>query len=554
MSNFFQRLVTPAKQKGQLKGLLRKHDGPTSDKFHEHDDSHDDDDSSLSAAAADRYGGDVNDDSSLQSGSTTASNSHNGNSYGKASNSKNKTKSSSKKKFNSRNFFRRKNNNGSNQVHGNINGGSEDDGYESDNSAGSTRSTSSSFLRYQSRSIWKAKLTSGKTVIERRADGSEVPMAGNGGSSSLKPWPIFDRIYKRQNQLLKKGEVAEDGKGDGSSDDEEDEDDDLEELAKDADCCAGSNLAPPAPIESDATGKEGNQCNQDRSNADRTPPVTPRKNKSNAGSPSNDMPSSRAMNGSPVTTQESGIPTCEMPHMDKTNTQSDRRHLSSPTSPVAAPTPPHLQSWSNDSQSASSPSSDSYPTQSLGQIPKSSIKENSFKLANTHSHIKNTPSINSCNNRTSPSSKPISNRVTIGAKKEDGDILTPLSIPRTICYSLRSAIGDGSARQRNSRSLMERRILRPNGCHLDCGYWSHRGKRSYMEDRFVIEHIGSANKNTIDSKPIAMVSVYDGHGGALASQFCSDWLSSYVRKNEYFPKQLPLAMKDAFVKVRPFTV
>jgi hypothetical protein len=67
--------------------------------------------------------------------------------------------------------------------------------------------------------------------------------------------------------------------------------------------------------------------------------------------------------------------------------------------------------------------------------------------------------------------------------KQTHDILTPLSIPLTICYSLRSSIGDGSTRQRNSHALMERRSLRPNGTHLDVSHWSHRGKRSYMEGR-----------------------------------------------------------------------
>lgn len=66
-------------------------------------------------------------------------------------------------------------------------------------------------------------------------------------------------------------------------------------------------------------------------------------------------------------------------------------------------------------------------------------------------------------------------------KKTDGQAPVPLSIPRTISYSLRSAISDGSKRERNSHSLMERRAFRPNGSHIDTSYWSHRGKRSYME-------------------------------------------------------------------------
>jgi hypothetical protein len=67
-------------------------------------------------------------------------------------------------------------------------------------------------------------------------------------------------------------------------------------------------------------------------------------------------------------------------------------------------------------------------------------------------------------------------------------------------------------------------------------------------DRFVIEHIGSTSRSK-DGSPITWLAVFDGHGGAAASQFCSDWLSSYVRKNEFFPNQLPLAMQTAFTKV-----
>ena len=63
--------------------------------------------------------------------------------------------------------------------------------------------------------------------------------------------------------------------------------------------------------------------------------------------------------------------------------------------------------------------------------------------------------------------------------------VVPRSIPPTINYSLRSAIGDGSVRQRNNHSLMERRPLRPNGCAVDVSYWSHRGKRHYMEGKCI---------------------------------------------------------------------
>lgn len=69
------------------------------------------------------------------------------------------------------------------------------------------------------------------------------------------------------------------------------------------------------------------------------------------------------------------------------------------------------------------------------------------------------------------------------------------------------------------------------------------------EDRFVIEHLGKTSTLTNTVSPITWLAVFDGHGGASCSQFCSDWLSSYVRKNEFFPDRLPLAMETAFEKL-----
>ena len=62
--------------------------------------------------------------------------------------------------------------------------------------------------------------------------------------------------------------------------------------------------------------------------------------------------------------------------------------------------------------------------------------------------------------------------------------------------------------------------------------------------------MGSTSKSSKDSKPITWLSVFDGHGGAEASQFCSDWLSSYVRKDKEYPSNIANAMKSAFTKVR----
>ena len=48
-------------------------------------------------------------------------------------------------------------------------------------------------------------------------------------------------------------------------------------------------------------------------------------------------------------------------------------------------------------------------------------------------------------------------------------------------YSLRSVIGDGTD-QPDGPTVMDRRSLRPNGCHLNVSHWSADGLRPYMED------------------------------------------------------------------------
>lgn len=120
-------------------------------------------------------------------------------------------------------------------------------------------------------------------------------------------------------------------------------------------------------------------------------------------------------------------------------------------------------------------------------------------------------------------------------------------------YSLRSSIGDG-ARQPIGPTFMERRELRPNGSHLNTSHWSEEGARKYMEDRYSIEELGfyySSQKNlssysSRSSIPMTYFGVFDGHGGERSSQFCCDYLSSYIRHQAEFPVNLGLSMKQAF--------
>lgn len=68
---------------------------------------------------------------------------------------------------------------------------------------------------------------------------------------------------------------------------------------------------------------------------------------------------------------------------------------------------------------------------------------------------------------------------------------TPRSLPsnHVVRYSLRTSIGDGSAKQPTGASLMDRRELRPNNVQINVSHWSATGARPYMEDRYVLPAI-----------------------------------------------------------------
>lgn len=152
----------------------------------------------------------------------------------------------------------------------------------------------------------------------------------------------------------------------------------------------------------------------------------------------------------------------------------------------------------------------------------------------------------------------------------------PSSLPRDLArvrYSLRTSIGDGTERQPGaSATMMERRELRPNNIHINVSHWSDFGGRNYMEDRYAIEDMGAVQvevsplpnqgKNEVEvtygaqqrknrrlKMPLTWLGVFDGHGGDKASQFCSDWMSSYVRNEESYPFDLGYAMKNAFTSI-----
>lgn len=59
----------------------------------------------------------------------------------------------------------------------------------------------------------------------------------------------------------------------------------------------------------------------------------------------------------------------------------------------------------------------------------------------------------------------------------------------------------------------------------------------------------TTKKNTRLKMPLTWFGVFDGHGGEKASQYCADWLSSYVRNEDCFPFDLGFAMKKAFTNI-----
>mmetsp|Transcript_13600 Transcript_13600/g.29449 ORF Transcript_13600/g.29449 Transcript_13600/m.29449 type:complete len:778 (-) Transcript_13600:128-2461(-) len=587
--SIIKSVISPTKRTGAKKNLLKR-DGITSDGINDDDDS-----SSLS----DRQ---------------------------------DKRKPKIKKRFRALKFFRRKS----------TKNAAEEDGYESDASTGSIRSTSSSFLRYQNRAIWRAKLMK-KSVLQRFGDGSEAPV-----QDETKPWPMFDRIYKRQNQL-KKGEI-------GENEDLEYDDDSVSSVESTGDDC---NLGPPAPILN--IGLDGEElmeeealrkpCNPDGASEipaekksleegrepcdpDGTPEISAEKesqelggicrthsveredlseaapekrvdkskvegdgltsskaafekesavsqadtdglventpDESVKGSPKSKPEGSSGTSegssgtGSPTSVQESGIQIAagEEPAGDSAK-KSTTLEGETPEGPPESKPPSHpVDNKTVAAQASGIPTSETPEDEAAATSAKSPSRDAPLQDLSRAQHVvfptqklTQSSSLDVASKENKPKRANAKHPKSSREKKkisfdEDYEDVIPRSIPKTICYSLRSAIGDGSARQRNSHSLMERRPLRPNGSHLDTSYWSHRGKRNYMEDRFVIEHMGSMNKNTENSRPISLFAVFDGHGGSAASQFCSDWLSSYIRKkNEHFPDRLGLAMKNAFIKI-----
>jgi protein phosphatase 1L len=73
-------------------------------------------------------------------------------------------------------------------------------------------------------------------------------------------------------------------------------------------------------------------------------------------------------------------------------------------------------------------------------------------------------------------------------------------------------------------------------------YWSEKGGRPYQEDR----HQQIRGKGSDDS---SLYGVFDGHGGAKASQYCKDFLLQTIIKDPDFPTDINKALSRSFCKI-----
>lgn len=121
----------------------------------------------------------------------------------------------------------------------------------------------------------------------------------------------------------------------------------------------------------------------------------------------------------------------------------------------------------------------------------------------------------------------------------------------SVRYSQRSEISSSSQLKVMLTGKMFEQALNPNQSHLRVSYWAEQNRRPYMEDRFIVDGIGSFHSSSSSScehsvEPISIYGIFDGHAGSLASQYCSDFFSSYLTSDAMFHTDLPRALKSTF--------
>jgi len=105
------------------------------------------------------------------------------------------------------------------------------------------------------------------------------------------------------------------------------------------------------------------------------------------------------------------------------------------------------------------------------------------------------------------------------------------------------------------------RVSKPNMCHFNTSYYSHKNNRPYMEDQMTIESLSSFHRLRSSSKlapdttyidhseEISFFGIFDGHGGSGASQFCSQQMSTYLVRQKSYPLNLASALRSTYRKM-----
>jgi serine/threonine protein phosphatase PrpC len=161
----------------------------------------------------------------------------------------------------------------------------------------------------------------------------------------------------------------------------------------------------------------------------------------------------------------------------------------------------------------------------------------------------------------SPTTRSCSTESLSDDDDDDDSFWTDLSTHQCILndisvrYSKRSEISSSFSVKVNPSGKMMELPLNPNQSHLCASYWAEQNKRPYMEDRFIIDGIGSVpfsapsdnhQSNEQYLEPITIYGVFDGHAGSLASHYCSDFFSSYLTSDKMFHTDLPRALQSTF--------
>ena len=81
-----------------------------------------------------------------------------------------------------------------------------------------------------------------------------------------------------------------------------------------------------------------------------------------------------------------------------------------------------------------------------------------------------------------------------------------------------------------------------NGVFYAVSYWTEKGGRPYQEDRYDMMK-GTGHKDS------SLYALFDGHGGAKASQYCKDHLLKYIQADVNFENNTVASIMNSFRKL-----